>query len=141
MSAPPSIRQITREALGAAAPDWADELLKPLNTVLGQMQDLFTNNLTPRENLAQQWVEVTVTGGAAVPAFGVNLKGRTAKGVSVERVTALGSGSTPGTAPTAAVTLIWAPTSVEGKPGVAISSVFGLVAAARYTLTLLVKAE
>lgn len=140
MSAPPSIRQITREALGDA-PEWVDALLKPLNTVLGQLGDLLGHNVTVSENLAQAWVDVTVTGDAEVAPIAVNLRGRPARGVDVQRVAALGTGSTPGTAPESSVGIIWAPTTVDGKPGISISQVFGLASGARYTLTLLVKAE
>lgn len=140
MSAPPSIRQVTREALGDA-PDWVDSLLKPLNLFLGQVADLFTNNLTVKDNLAAAWVDVQVTGGQEVPPFAFVLRGRVPKGVTVQRVSALGTGSTPGTPPTSSVGIVWAPTTVDGKPGVAISQVNGLFAGARYTLTLLVQAE
>lgn len=140
MSAPPSIRQITREALGIA-PEWVDALLKPLNIVLGQLVDLLGHNVTVTENLAQQWLDVTVTEGSDVAPIAINLRGRTAKGVDVQRVATLSAGSTPGTAPTGSVGIDWAPTTVDGKPGISISQVFGLASGARYTLTLLVKAE
>lgn len=140
MSAPPSVRQIAREAL-KDAPGWVDGLLQPLNTFMRQVVDLFTGNLTVSENLAQAWVSVPVTEGVAVAPFPAGLNARTPKGVTLERVSAVSSGGTPGTPPTGAVTFLWEPTTVDGKPFVRVTSITGLAAGARYTLLFLVKAE
>ena len=140
MSAPPSVRQISREAL-KDAPGWVDGLLQPINTFLRQVVDLFSGNLTVSENLAQAWVTVPVTEGVTVNPFPAALKSRPAKGITVERVATVSSGGTPGTPPTGAVTVIWEPTTVDGKPYVRITNITGLSTGARYNLTLLVKAE
>lgn len=141
MSAPPSIRQITREAV-SGAPDWVDKLLTPLNTALTQIQDLFTHNITIGENLAAAWVDITFTAGQTIPPLAVDLRGRPPRGVTVQRTAALGTGSTPGTPPGSSVGVEWAPTTVGGKPGIQITTVHGgLTNGERYTLTLLVQAD
>lgn len=141
MSPPPRIRQITREMLGADVPGWLDTLLTPLNKVLTQLGDLFSNNLTVSENLAMRWVEVQVVEGSTPAPTAVELAGRVPKGVSVERVAVQPSGVTPGTAPSGAVTVEWSPVTVAGKPAVQLTRVWGLAAGSKATLTLLVKAE
>lgn len=135
MAAPPSIRQITKEALGDA-PAWADRLLQPLNAFLQQVTDALSQGLTPGQNFAQAWSTVTVTEGqASSPQALPGLKGKPPKGVSVEAVS-LESGSITG-----AVGIQWTVTAVEGRPGLQVRAVYGLSSGARATLTLLVKAE
>jgi hypothetical protein len=142
MARPPSIRQISRELLVGSLPEWLDGLLKPLNTFMGQVQDALSRNLTVTENLAMAWLDVTVTEGVAPNSQAVSGLGtRTVKGISVERVQVLDGGA----APTAAVAVLWAPTTVlkgsAGVPGVQITEVVGLASGTRATLTLLLKAE
>lgn len=140
MAPPPSVRQISRDSLGGDVPAWMERVLKPLNDFMRQVSDSLTGNLTSA-NLAQAWVEVPVTEGQSVGAFVAPLRGRVVKGLSVEKLGALGTGATPGAPPTGPVFVDWAPTTIEGKPGVQINQVFGLAAGAKYTLTLLLKAE
>lgn len=142
MARPPSIRQISRELLGANVEEWVDRMLNPLNTFMGQVQDALTANLTVTENLAMTWLEVTVTeGDVPLPQAVPGLKARTAKGLTVERVQVLDGGAVP----TAAVWVDWAPTTVlkgtTGVPGVQFIGVYGLATGTRATLILLVKAE
>lgn len=139
MAPPPSIRQISRESLGAGVPAWVDTLLQPLNLFLRQVSDALSNNLDG-QNLAEAYVDLPVTEGQAVKPFQAQLRGRVPKAVLVARTVPASSGGTPGTPPTGAVAVEWAPTTVEGKPGVSISMVSGLATGARYTLTLLLKA-
>lgn len=140
MATPPSIRQITRELLGDV-PGWLDRLLQPLNQFLQQTGDALSNNLTPSQNLAQCWLALTVTAVDTrtiqeVPLQALpRLKGRTAYGVSVERVS-VASGTLDWFP-----SVDWSPASVEGKPAIQIHTVYGLNAGAVATLTLLVKAE
>jgi hypothetical protein len=140
MSAPPSVRQIAREAL-KDAPGWLDGLLQPLNTFLRQAVDLLSGNLTVSENLAQAWLEVTVSDGVATPPVIPALKGRVPKGVTVEKVATLGTGGTPGVAPSGPVTVLWEPTTLNGRPAIRITNVTGMATGGRYNITLLVKAE
>lgn len=141
MSPPPRIRQITREMLGADVPAWLDTLLTPLNKVLTQVGDLFSNNLTVSENLAMRWVEVQVVEGSTPAPTAVELAGRVPKGVSVERVAVQATGSTAGTPPTGPVTVEWLPVTVAGKPGIQLTRVWGLATGSKATLALLVKAD
>jgi hypothetical protein len=135
MATPPTVRQLTREAIGEV-PEWFDRVLQPLNQFLQQVGDGLTGGLTPEKNFAQQWLPLTVTEGVAIqPQALPRLKGRPPFGVSVERVQVV-SGSLTGP-----VFVEWSPASVEGKPGLAISTVHGLDTGAVVTLTLLVKAE
>lgn len=138
MAMPPSVRQITREALGDA-PAWMDKLLQPLNLFLRQVGDALANNLDG-QNLAESYLDLQVTEGQSVASFVAPLRGRVPKAVLVVKATALGSGGTPGTPPSGPVYVDWASTTVDAKPGVAIAQVFGLAPGARYTLTLLLKA-
>src|SRR5689334_10495624 len=64
MSTPPTVRQITREAIGDV-PGWFDRVLQPLNQFLQQAVDALAGNLTVGQNLAQQWLTLTVTEGVA----------------------------------------------------------------------------
>src|SRR5690349_5112640 len=135
MSTPPTVRQITRESIGDV-PGWFDRVLQPLNQFLQQAVDALAGNLTVGQNLAQQWLTLTVTEGVAIqPQALPRLKGRPPFGVSVERTQVL-SGSL-----SCAVGVAWSPATVEGKPGLSISSVSGLNSGAVVTITLLVKAE
>lgn len=141
MAQPPSIRQVSRELLGDV-PAWVGKLLSPLNAFLSQVQDGLSANLTVKENLAQEWLLVTVTEGEAPSPQAVKKLGtRQAYGLSVERVQVLDGG----TAPTGAVGVEWTPATVlvegVGVPGVKITAVRGLASGTRATLTLLVKAE
>lgn len=138
MATPPSIRQITRESLGDV-PAWVDRILGPLNQFLRQVGDALANNLDG-QNLAEAYMDLQVTEGQSVGAFVAPLRGRVPKAVVVVKTTALGLGGTPGTPPTGPVYVDWAPTTVEGKPGISVNQVFGLATGARYTLTLLLKA-
>jgi hypothetical protein len=140
MAPPPSLRQISREALGDV-PAYVDRLLEPLNRILGEIQDALSGNITV-ENLAAARVDVTVSEGTTPPAIPLpKLRGRAPWGVTVERVQVLGGGA----APTSAVGVLWAPTSIQqgqvAQPGLQITAVYGLAAGARATLTLLVKGE
>lgn len=139
MSPPPSVRAIPRDTLGDV-PSWMDRLLSPLNKFLEQTTDALSGNLDTR-NTAEAFMDLQVTDGVSVQPFVANLRGRPVRGVVVQKVAALGSGGTPGVAPTGPVYVDWAPTTVEGKPGVQIAQVFGLSPGAKYTLTLLLKAE
>lgn len=140
MAAPPSLRQISREALGDV-PAYVDRLLEPLNRVLGELADALSGNITV-ENLAAARVDVTVSEGSTPPAILLpKLRGRAPWGVTVERVQVLSGGA----APTAAVGVLWAPTSIQqgqvAQPGLQITAVYGLATGTRATLTLLVKGE
>lgn len=139
MATPPSVRQITREALGGDAPAWVDKLLQPLNLFLRQVGDALANNLDG-QNLAEAYMDLQVTEGVGVSPFIAPLRGRVPKAVLVVRTSALGTGGTPGTPPAGPVYVDWAPTTVDAKPGIAVSQVFGLASGARYTITLLLKA-
>lgn len=135
MATPPTVRQLTREALGEV-PEWFDRVLQPLNQFLQQVGDGLAGGLTPGQNLSQQWLAITVTEGVAIqPQALPRLKGRPPFGVSVERAQVV-SGSLTGP-----VFVEWSPATVEGKPGLSISNVYGLNMGAVVTLTLLVKAE
>ena len=135
MATPPSIRQITREALGDA-PAWVDKLLQPLNAFLQQTVDALSQGLTPSQNFAQCWVTVKLTDGVMPPPQALPaLKGKVPKGVSVEAAT-----FTFGT-PEGVPLVDWGVTAVDGKPGLLIRRVTGIQENAQVTLTLLVKAE
>lgn len=135
MATPPTIRQITREALGEA-PGWVDRLLQPLNTFLQQVVDAMSQNLTPGQNMAQAWVSLSFTEGTTPPPQQLlGLKGRPPKGVSVEGIS-LASGTI-----TCAPFVDWTVTAVDGKPGLQVRTVYGVSAGAQGILTLLVKAE
>lgn len=135
MATPPSIRQISREALGDA-PEWVDRLLQPLNTFLQQATDALSQQLTPSQNFAQCWLSLTVTQGQVPPAQQLPaLRGKPPKGVSVEGV-ALISGSI-----SCAPFVDWTVTAVDGRPALQVRNVYGLSSGAQATLTLLVKAE
>ena len=138
MAPPPSTRQITRDTLGDV-PAWMDRLLVPLNQFLRQVSDALTNNLDS-QNLAEAFMELQVTEAVAVTPFVAPLRGRVPKAVLVVKTSPLGTGGTPGTPPDGPVYVDWAPTTVEGKPGISISQVFGLATGAKYTITLLLKA-
>lgn len=138
MATPPSIRQISRESLGDA-PAWMDKLLQPLNTFLRQVSDAMANNLDG-QNLAEAYLDIQVTEGQAVRSFVAPLRGRVPQAVLVVKTSPLGTGGTPGVAPTGPVFVDWAPTTVDSKPGVVINQVFGLSTGAKYTITLLFKA-
>lgn len=137
MATPPSIRQITREALGDV-PGWVDRLLQPLNLFLQQVVDGLSQQLTPSQNFAQCWLTLSVTEGVTPPPQALPaLRGKPPKGVSVEGVANVsGEGGLTG-----APFVDWTVVAVEGKPGLQVRSVYGLAAGAQATLTLLVKAE
>lgn len=138
MATPPSIRGISRETLGDV-PAWMDKLLQPLNLFLRQVSDALSNNLDG-QNLAESYMDLQVTEAVAVTPFIAPLRGRVPKAVLVVKASPLGTGGTPGTPPSGPVYVDWAPTTVDGKPGVSVSQVFGLATGAKYTLTLLLKA-
>jgi len=94
------------------------------------------SNLTVKENLAQCWMALTVVQGTTPGIQPLPLlRGRTAYGLSVERVE-LVSGSLTGP-----VWLHWEPTYLNGKPALKTLAVYGLATGAKANLTLLVKAE
>jgi hypothetical protein len=134
------VRQISREALGEGVPAWADKMLGQLNRFMNQVTDALTSNLDSR-NLASSYVDLAVTEGVSVNPFVAKLGGRKAHSVQVAKVTPLGTGGTPGTAPTGAVTVLWDVATVDGQPGVSISTITGLATGARYTLRLRLEAE
>lgn len=135
MATPPSIRQITREALGDV-PEWMDRFLQPLNTFLQQVTDALSQQLTPGQNFAQCWLSMPITEGQVPPAQLLPaLRGKPPKGVSVEGVSLI-SGSI-----SCAPFVDWTVTAVEGKPALQVRGVYGLSSGAQATLTLLVKAE
>lgn len=136
MASPPSLRKIAKETLGDGLPSWVDALLQPLSSFMGQVQEALASQLTVKENLAQCWVSFSFTVGQEAPPQALpGLNGRVPYGVSVERVV-ISSGSA-----SCAVGVVWEPTTVGGKPGIKVSSVQGLAAATKATITLLVKAE
>lgn len=136
MATPPSIRQITREVLGGAVPAWADKLLTSLNQHMQQVADALTGNLTPGQNFAMQWLEVRVVGGqSSAPLALPKLKGKAPYGVSVEGVTA-----DPGVVE-GPVTVTWEAVTLEGKPAINLTGVYGVSSGMAATLTLLVKAQ
>jgi hypothetical protein len=138
MATPPTIRQITREAIGDV-PDWFDRVLQPLNQFLQQVGDAVAGGLTVGQNLCQQWLTLTITEGVEIqPQALPKLRGRAPFGVTVERVQVV-SGSVGGEG--GAVGILWTAATVDGKPGLSITSVSGLGMGAVITLTLLVKAE
>lgn len=139
MSPPPSVRQISRDTLGEV-PQWVDRLLPQLNRFMTQVVDLFSSNLDS-QNLAAAFVDIQVTEGTAPQPFVAPLNGRKVRGVHVAKVAAIGTGGTPGAAPTASVFVLWDVATVDGKPGVAISNVFGLATGGKYLLTLKLEAQ
>lgn len=140
MATPPTIRGLTREALGSI-PEWFDRVLQPLNQFLQQSGDALEGNLTPGRNLAQQWLQVTAVGINSTSAEPIQpqalprLKGKAPFGVSVERVQVVEG------AINWFPSVDWEPATVEGKPGLKIKTVYGLDPGAVATLTILVKAE
>lgn len=142
MAKPPSLRSISRESIGDI-PDWAERLLKPLNVFMGEVADGLWRGLSVSENLAQEWVDVTIQEGAALPGPLAlrGLRGREPRGISIERVRLL-SGSTP----SGGLALDWEPTSLvdangQRVPAMVIRGLYGLYTGSRVALTLLVKAE
>lgn len=105
---------------------WIEEVAGMLNA-----------SLTVKENLAQCWLNLTVTAGTAPgiqPLPG--LRGRAAYGVSVERVQVLSGDGVTGT-----VWVHWEPVLLNGRQCLKVLNVYGLASGTRATLTLLVKAE
>ena len=139
MAPPPSERQISRETLGEV-PGWVDRLLVPLNRFMTQMADAMSANLDSR-NVAEAFVDMVVTEGVALPPFVAPLRGRKVRSVQVAKVSALGTGGTPGAAPTGPVFALWDNATVDNQPGVSISTVLGLATGARYTITFHLRAE
>lgn len=139
MAPPLSVRQISRDTLGDV-PGWVDRFLRPLNQFMTQVADAMNNNLTS-QNIAEAWIDLTVVEGVAPQPFVAPLRGRAVRGLAVTKVSALGTGGTPGAAPTGPVFPLWESTTVNGQPGVRISQVFGLASGGTYILTLLLKAE
>lgn len=106
-------------------PLWIEEAARALQS-----------NLTVSENLAQCWVEVEVTEGAAIRDIPLPLlRGRPAHGVTVEKAT-VATGSLSG-----APGVEWEQVLVKGAHGLRITQAHGLAPGTTATLRLLVKAE
>lgn len=135
MAPPPSVRQISREALGEGVPGWADRMLGQLNRFMGQVVDGLTGNLDSR-NLNEAFVDIAVTEGTTPNPFVAPLSGRKVRSVQVAKVATLGTGGAPGVAPSGPVFVLWDNATVDGKPGVQVSTIYGLGTGGRYTITL-----
>jgi hypothetical protein len=141
MAVAPGIRAILRKAL-PGAPDWVDGLLSPLNTFIQRVTDALSGNLTPSENLAMCWLDLTVEGGASsqesVP-IGVQalplLSGKTPYGITVERCVV--QSGTLDWFPS----LHWETVRLNGTPALKVLNVYGLNTGAKVVLTLLIKAK
>lgn len=131
MAKPPSVRNIDK----SQAPETPDGLLIPLNTFMSDTAAALSGELTPKENLAQEWKTLRVTAGTSPGSFLVTLR-RPVYGVTAERCTVKTGGR-----PTGSVWADWEPAVVDGKPAVKVHAVHGLAAGSVCDVVLLLKAE